>query len=48
LAIIIIFHYIHHDSENPHLSNASIYSSYGSFIDKYIKFTYPDTFAGKT
>jgi len=31
---------------NHSLSNASLYSSYGNYVDKYIKFTYPDTFAG--
>ena len=35
--------------QNIHsLSNASIYSSYGNHIDTFIKFTYTDTFAGKT
>jgi len=35
--------------QNIHiLSNESIYSSYGNYIDKYIKLTYPDTFAVKT
>ena len=35
--------------QNTHsLSNASLYSSNGNNIDKYIKSTFPDTFAGKT